>query len=464
MINQQGIVDLVKNLSESRSVEVKRWIDPSSVQGIEKLVKGILALRNFNGGYFVVGFDDATLRPDLQNEPPNAQALFHVDAIQAIVSRFAHETFEIEVGWAELDGRKYPVIVVPPGVKQAVAAKRDLMDGSRFALKNGSIYFRTLATNGTVSSAEAKPSDWGEIFDICFDNREADVGRFLRRHLAGVDLDAILKSYGPPTPIPTLQEDAFKLLDDGEVRFPKAIASRRLESDEVALLQLGFWSVALVVNPLRIGAIADRDFGNLLGSTNPKYTGWPIWMDSRFMANADNRGKYIDDAIEYLIVSRVEGWSNHLDFARLNPAGKFFLHRLIQDDGVPDKVTPGKAFDPALIILRVAESIGVGIAFAKAMGWKPEETTLGFAFRWHKLKGRRLSAWSRPWDMLDGGVAHVDSVDGYAELSLDIPLSAVAKHVGDATRKLFASFDGAILPDDVIDDLTKRLFERRLNG
>jgi len=45
MINQQEIVDLVKNLSESCSVEVKRWIDPSSVQGIEKLVKGILALR-----------------------------------------------------------------------------------------------------------------------------------------------------------------------------------------------------------------------------------------------------------------------------------------------------------------------------------------------------------------------------------------------------------------------------------
>jgi hypothetical protein len=127
-------------------------------------------------------------------------------------------------------------------------------------------------------------------------------------------------------------------------------------------------------------------------------------------------------------------------------------------------ISGAKALDPALTVLRVAEAIGVGIAFAKAMGWKPEETTLGFAFRWHKLKGRQLSAWSRPWDMLDGGVTHVDSVDGYAELSLDTPLSAVAKHVGDATRKLFASFSGAILSDSAIEDLTNRLFERRLNG
>ncbi|MGY3395981.1 hypothetical protein ACVWW6_008572 [Bradyrhizobium sp. USDA 3311] len=465
MIDQQAIDALIANLSESRSVEVKRWIDPNSTQGIEKIAKGLLALRNFNGGYFIVGFDDATLQPDLQNEPHNSQALFHVDVIQALVSRFAHEPFEVEVGWGELSGHKYPVIVVPPGVKQAVAAKRDLMDGARFAVRNGSVYFRTLATNGTVSSAEAKPSDWREIFDISFDNREADVGRFLRRHLAGVDLASLLKFSAPPAPVPTLRDEAMKLLDDGEGRFTEAVARRRMDADERALLRFGFWSVALVINPERSGAIPDREFSNLIASSNPKYTGWPIWLDSRFMSNAANREKYIDNAIEYLIVSLSEGWSTHIDFARLDPAGRFFLRRLLQDDGVPSKVAPLAALDPALMILRVAEVIGVALAFAKAMGWEPEEATLGFAFRWDKLKGRQLSSWSHPWDMiLDGGEAHVDSVDGYVEVPLDTPLSAVAKYVGDATRKLFASFSGAIIPDHVVEDLTKRLFERRLNG
>jgi hypothetical protein len=28
----------------------------------------------------------------------------------------------------------------------------------------------------------AQPKDWRDIFDRCFENREADIGRFLRRH------------------------------------------------------------------------------------------------------------------------------------------------------------------------------------------------------------------------------------------------------------------------------------------
>ena len=52
--------------------------------------------------------------------------------------------------------------------------------------------------------------------------------------------------------------------------------------------------------------------------------------------------------------------------------------------------------DPMPMILRVAEAMGVGVAFAKASGWSAEQTTLGFAFRWHKLKGRRLTAWANP--------------------------------------------------------------------
>jgi hypothetical protein len=39
----------------------------------------------------------------------------------------------------------------------------------------GAVYFRSLASNGTPSATEARPSDWADIIEICFDNREADV-------------------------------------------------------------------------------------------------------------------------------------------------------------------------------------------------------------------------------------------------------------------------------------------------
>ena len=206
----------------------------------------------------------------------------------------------------------------------------------------------------------------------------------------------MLKFLGQPIPpTPTLCDRALKLIDDGEARFQEAIKFRKLTPDEQKLLDHGFWSIGLIIDPVKADAIPTQDFMERLASSNPRYTGWPVWLDARLMSNAESRPKVVKDAFEYLIVSISEGFSNHIDFARLNPQGEFFLHRLLQDDGVPSRVTPGKAIDPILMILRVAEAMGVGIAFAKALGSSPDQTTLGFAFRWHKLKGRQLSGWAK---------------------------------------------------------------------
>jgi hypothetical protein len=68
-INHDTIGQLLSHLTEGLNVEVKNWIDPAQPTGAAKIVKGALALRNRNGGYMVVGFDDATLQPDPNNRP-----------------------------------------------------------------------------------------------------------------------------------------------------------------------------------------------------------------------------------------------------------------------------------------------------------------------------------------------------------------------------------------------------------
>ena len=124
---------------------------------------------------------------------------------------------------------------------------------------------------------------------------------------------------------------------------------------------------------------------------------------------------------------------------------------------------PGRVIDPNLMILRVAEAMGVGIAFARALGWAPDQTTLGFAFRWHKLKGRRLTAWANPSSATpEGGLAHDDTIESCVQFSLDTPLSALPQFVDEATKRLFAAFDGTTMPRQTIEDLVRRLFERRL--
>jgi hypothetical protein len=458
MIEQSVVDALIANPSESLNVELKRWIDPTQLAGIEKIAKGALALYNRNGGYLAIGFDNKTRQPDLPNEPSKVQSLFNIDTVQGIISKYAFEPFEIEVAWGKRDGRGYPVIVVPSGVRTPVATKRDLLDGQRVLIREGAIYFRTLASNGTPSTAEARAADWREILDICNDNREVDIAKFLRRHLPGFNTTSLL------TPVPTLRERALKVLDYGEARCAEELKNRELSADEKKLLDRGSWSVALVIDPPHLDALPDQHFSAVIGAANPNYTGWPIWLDARFNSNREHQPRVIRNALEYLIVTVSSDFSNKVEFARLDPKGDFFLHRLLIDDAVPSQVTPGTTLDPILAIIRVAEALGVGIAFARSMGWTPEETKLGFACQWTGLAGRSLTSWSRPFETIEGGIAYDNQISSFVEFSLDTPLSALGQFVDQATKELFIAFGGKTIPRQTIDHWVERLFRRQLSG
>jgi hypothetical protein len=142
----QALIDqLVLSPRESLIHEVKRWIDSSAPAGIAKIVRAALALRNRNGGYLIIGFDDATLKPDIGHAPADVRMVFHADIIQALVSKFASELFEVGVGFGRRDGQEYPVIVIPEGVRTMVATKADLTDAGKPLVRYGEVYFRTLA-------------------------------------------------------------------------------------------------------------------------------------------------------------------------------------------------------------------------------------------------------------------------------------------------------------------------------
>jgi hypothetical protein len=468
-IDQSVIDSLVANPAETLTVERKRWIDPSTPAGQEKITKTALALRNRNGGYLVVGFDDKTMAPDVGHEPADVRTTFNQDTIQGLISRYASETFETLVAFGVRDGIEYPVIVIPPGVNVPVAAKRNLADNSKVLVRLGAVYFRTLNANGTASTAEARPEDWREIFEICFDNREADIGRFLRRHLAGQDIASFIskiREFEPgasPPVAPTQCDRAVALLHDGHTHFQTALNSRSLQPEEAALANAGFMDIALVISPPRNNVRPNQAFLSTVASSNPNYTGWPIWIDSRNSGTTLNRPAVVDGAWQALVFSVMRGRSNHLDFWRLNPVGEFYIHRILQDDGAPDKVSPGTAIDPVIMILRVAEAIAVGLGFAKALGCDPETTTLGFAFKWTNLAGRHLTRWADPFDNVGGGLARQNEVTTCVELSLDTPLSAIAPVVEKVVQDLFVVFDGASIPTATIEHWVQRLIERRLN-
>lgn len=456
--------ELINNLRESLSVEVKQWISPNTAEGIAKIAKASLALRNYGGGYLVIGFVDGSLKPDEANAPPHVQDEFNHDKIQSIISKYASEPFEISVSFPTKDGQVYPVIEVPPGVKTPVAAKADLFNGERSLLKTDDVYVRTLRANNTPSTSKAGWKDWSKVVEVCFDNREADIARFFRRHLTTDNLSSFHELLGGliqgKEPEPNAEQVAQAFLETGFTRFKYAVSQRKLES-----YKLGFWEVALVINGQIKEFPSKADFLNLIDSVNPDYTGWPAWFDSRGFHDKNFRPYVMNGGWEALLVSIESNWNDHYDFHVFDPSGRFYLLRGFQDDlsrsdFAPEPLT---SLDFVLQVIRVAEVLAVGTVFAKSIALDPEKAMATFAFRWNHLKNRELTSWTNPERYISPGrIAHQDSVESTVTIPANVAHSSLAPYVSKTLKPLFEIFNGFDLSSSVYEDLTKRLIERRL--
>lgn len=151
---------------------------------------------------------------------------------------------------------------------------------------------------------------------------------------------------------------------------------------------------------------------------------------------------------------------------RKDPNGLFYLRRGLQDDlSLSDRrPTPNSSMDFVLVILRVAEVIAVGRAFARALGCSEEDTMLEFAFRWRGLHGRTLTSWANPGRLLS---EQRQSVQDTAVCRVTVPLitapETTVEHTQVVVDQLFALFDGFQISTNVTKDLVTRLLERRLD-
>jgi hypothetical protein len=254
---------------------------------------------------------------------------------------------------------------------------------------------------------------------------------------------------------------ALEYLQESSMRFDTVVKERNLN-----LPEHGSREVSVVI----IGTVpphsANTSFLNLLDSSNPHYTGWPAWVDSRGFTNKEDR-PYVFQGIweAFILELRPEWGSKDIDFWRLDPTGKFYLRCALEDDLSTGKRAPEpmKQLDFSLVILRTAEIIAVALAFVKAMGCPIETTKLSFAFKWTKMKGRELSSWANMDRHIHrGNIAHQDDISFQIIIPLDTPSSAIAEYVFPITKTVFEAFSGVEIGLSVIEDLTQKLIERRL--
>jgi hypothetical protein len=475
-VTSDQVDEILARPREAFNVELKNWITPDNPDGQAKIVKAVMALYNRDGGYLLIGFDNQSLQPVTTLVPANIRTLYDQDTIQQLVSRYSSEPIEVQVEFRDRNGISYPILRVPSGVKTVTAVKRDLTNGSGgYLLRKSDVYFRSLRTNGAVSSAKAEPNDWGDILNICFDNREADIGRFIRRHLpddmgqlrqlicgsgSGSNFLGVASAVGEATPADRLSARTSVVLEQGKARFNAALsASTQLPVDGRAL-EYGRWHISLVLEPPLPNNPPTGSFLNKLDTANPSLIGWPVWLNSSSFREEAFRPRVIEGAWQTFIVS-FEGWSRHVELQRIVPSGEFYLGRVMQDD-LNAPVEARAVLDPILVVIRVAEVMAVGLAFAKALDVSPT-SLLGFRFQWVGLAGRVLSAWAQPHLMFAGrGPAMDDASESFVVVPADAPNAALPTYVTRATSELFSKFSGTELPDNMVEDHVMRLLERRL--
>lgn len=153
-----------------------------------------------------------------------------------------------------------------------------------------------------------------------------------------------------------------------------------------------------------------------------------------------------------------------MEFWRADPAGRFYAYRGFEDDVSEGPTYPEamSTLDFGMAIWRVAEAIAVPMAFARAMGFSPEKTTVVYAFRWSGLRGRRLSSWTHPTRSVFVRQESRQNVEEPPPLAvpLDTPTSALGPFVREATSGMFSAFGGFEPGRGVTEELANEMLAR----
>jgi hypothetical protein len=450
---------LIHNLSESYSVEVKSWFDPMSIDGKAKLIKAMIALRNNNGGRLVIGFDDDSMNAVAVGRPSSVRDAFGQDAIQALATKYSSDPFEVLVQYPENDGLEFPVVCVPPGVRTPVATKGELKDPTtpRPIVPINVVYVRTLNSNNTVSTSAAKWQDWERLCGHCFDNREADIGRFMRRHLDESMLPrlvALLNTTGQSSPV-DVATLSTEWLDVGRRAFDSQLAQANADVPKIGYFEMA----AVIVGELKEGLAPNQSMLNLIRSANRRFTGLPFFatLDS---AAQHERPQIVSDAWERLFIDLTHQWGDAVDFWRIESTGKLYAIRGFDED-LSEDLKSSRILTILLPILRVADALIEAVSIGRAMVQTPEDASLAVTLRWTNLADRRLSRArsNRFWTTM-GGASIDDIATSSLTLPLDLPDSALAQRTGAALAPLYRKFQGFEIGQNVVDAEVQEMLSR----
>jgi hypothetical protein len=451
--------DIVDTPQEKLDVELKPWLDPTEKAHIAKFAKALIALRNNNGGFLVLGFeDDGTSSP---NPPSDLDSVYHIDTIQQIVSKYAFEPFAVDIEIRIASGQPHPIVVVPKGVLTPVFAKSTIADPDnekKNLVQDDMIYVRSITANNRVSSSKLRRGDINRLMRICFENREADIGAFIRRHLTGLNVEGIQSLVTGWQQSTNESSATTDYLESSFSRYQEAYAERGTPAPEI-----GYMEFAAVIDGIAEPKPVTQEFLYTLKTVQRDYSGWPPWT---FIDNPEAsvyNPRVVAGVWEALMDGQNDGAMAMLDYWRIDPTGRLYYLRALEDDvrAATQGIVPGTVLDFHLAILRVTEVLVNAIRFSRVFASEAESTIQG-VFRWRGLKDRALTSWTETGRILRRQAKAYDGiVTSEFQVSSNLADSAIPSHVYQIVRPLFLAFDGYDLPRDVLEEIASKLIAGR---
>lgn len=142
----------------------------------------------------------------------------------------------------------------------------------------------------------------------------------------------------------------------------------------------GSFQVAFKINDPLITLTISQSLLDILKSSNPSPSGWPLWVILLNNPDETKRPQYHKDMYDAFIKRE-----DAFDFWLITKEKCFYHYRNLEE----------RILDFALQIEYVSDAITTGISFAKALN-ASLNTHLSFSFKWDDLKKRELGSWKYP--------------------------------------------------------------------
>lgn len=420
--------ELVRTPREDLDIELKQWMDMTDKNVQAKLAKELLALRNYGGGYLVIGFKDE--HPALPDPARPADLdRYSTDVFNNILKKYAEPPFHCtsRVVVHPATGETYPVIVVPGGAKVPVRCKSESPDGK--SIKLDTYYIRR---PGPESSPPQSGAEWDALLQKCFLNRKDELLSLLSTVLSSGNTSFLA---GMPQAAPLHPFEELRSFRDAAVAKLEKL-QQELAPGSGARFEHGRYILSARilgdVKPMSPSAMLD------VLRALPRYTGWsPLYIFNRPELAPYPQG----DSIECWLGKAKTDDAGHADFWRVSPDGKVTLVRGFQEDGPEFQAlghSPGEALELTLPAWRIAEFL----LRVKSLG----EQIANGPFRiqmiveWEGLKGRRLMSRGGRRSVFEDNIANDSTYVTEVEVMPNEVDAALAPTIAKITTPLLRRF------------------------